>query len=206
MNEQDLELARSHSEYRIGGGDFCFMEEELDAFLAERDAIKHKELLAIHEVLQCIGCEHEANADDTWTVKGVKQLAERVQKAEAALQAKSEPVGTLQDLEDSDYVAKRFRLILTKLGISTPESDEELLLGAFSYLGMARRVLDDIFAAPQPLQQVDKVRELESQRDRLLEALKFVLEVFEPVKKDLIFSKRMALTKAQNAIEAMKGE
>lgn len=44
MNEQDKELARSHSEYRIGGGDFCFTKAELGAFLAERDADKVREL------------------------------------------------------------------------------------------------------------------------------------------------------------------
>lgn len=196
MNEQDLALVNKHAGCF---GNIIFTEVGLEAFLAERDAIKHKELLAIHEVLQCIGCEHEANADDTWTVKGVKQLAERVQKAEAALQAKSEPVGTLQDLEDSDYVAKRFRLILTKLGISTPESDEELLLGAFSYLGMARRVLDDIFAAPQPLQQADKVRELE----KAMWVLKQIANL-DPKNAGLIGT---AVFMAQEAIdEAMKGE
>lgn len=84
---------------------------------------------------------------------------------QAALSAKSVPDGSFMDLEDSDYVAKRFRLILSKLGISTPESDEELLLGAFSYLGMARRALEDILTAPQP--PTDKrVRELEKDAAR----------------------------------------
>lgn len=80
MNEQDLALVNKHAGCF---GNIIFTEVGLAAFLAERDALKHKELLQIHEVLQCIGCEHEASKDDTWTVKGVKQLAERVRKAES---------------------------------------------------------------------------------------------------------------------------
>jgi hypothetical protein len=139
MNDQDLELARSHSEYRMGGGDFCFMEDELEAFLAERDAIKHKELLAIHEVLHCIGCEHEASEDDTWTVRGVKQLAERVQKSEAALNSQAKSV-----LDSLDF--------------------ERLRSGQYRALNPDNQpIFDRYFATPQ---LEGKVRELEKDAER----------------------------------------
>lgn len=67
--------------------------------------------------------------------------------------------GALQDLEDAPVVAKRLRLLLTMLGISTCPSDEELLLCAFSYLGTARRSLEDMFAATQASEQ--RIKELE---------------------------------------------
>jgi len=111
MNKKDKELVKKHAvcvqaktaPYQLFLGDVIFTASGLNEFLAARDAIKHKELLQIHEVLQCIGCEHEADETDTWTVKGVKQLAERVQRAEAALnsQAKSVPEFSVDHTNDA---------------------------------------------------------------------------------------------------------
>lgn len=62
--------------------DLIFSPEALEAFLAERDAIKHKELLAIHEVVQCIGCVKEVLPTDSVTVAGVKMMAIRLNERE----------------------------------------------------------------------------------------------------------------------------
>lgn len=53
LSDRDIELAKKHSEYRIGAGDYCFTEDEFKAFLAERDqlAIKEKDD-AVREALE----------------------------------------------------------------------------------------------------------------------------------------------------------
>lgn len=45
-----------------------------------------------------------------------------------------------------------------------------------------------------------KESEHQAQRDELLTALKFVVKTFQPIKDDLIFSRRLAVTKASSAI------
>lgn len=90
LSEQDLELAEKHALYagpdaprpEIFEDDLVFTHEGMSDFLAERDAIKHKELLAIHEVVQCIGCVKEVLPTDSVTVAGVKMMAIRLNERE----------------------------------------------------------------------------------------------------------------------------
>lgn len=166
MNEQDKELVNKHAGCF---GNIIFTASSLNEFLAERDALKHKELLAIHEVLQCIGCEHEANADDTWTVKGVKQLAERVQKSEAALnsQAKSVPEGwklvPTEPTEDMGYAAEKKYIAM--------QEETNVIYGATSFLVEGYKSM--LASAPQPPQSIeaDKVQELEKDSQPKLEVV-----------------------------------
>lgn len=88
LSDQDFELAKKHSLWmqqfnsKHEFNAIYFTSYELAAFLAARDAIKHKELLAIHEVVQCIGCVKEVLPTDSVTVKGVKMMAIRLNERE----------------------------------------------------------------------------------------------------------------------------
>lgn len=47
----------------------------------------HDELKAIHDVIMCIGCVTEAPTSDTYTLRGVKQMAVRINTLEAKVLA-----------------------------------------------------------------------------------------------------------------------
>lgn len=85
LSDRDIELAKKHSEYRIGAGDYCFTEDEFKAFLAERDqlAIKEKDD-AVREALAKYIYEQWASHDGyvPW-VDGGNSLMQDKARAEA---------------------------------------------------------------------------------------------------------------------------
>lgn len=65
---------------------------------------------------------------------------------------------------DNGYIegtAERLRLICSKLGISAPVSNEEIMFCQFSLFGAIRRKIDAIYAAPQTAIVAELVKALE---------------------------------------------
>lgn len=60
--------------------------------------------------------------------------------------------------------AKRFRGLLSMLGISAPESDESLMLCQFSFLGMVRHKIQQIYDQPSRTAELEKLLETEGLR------------------------------------------
>jgi len=67
-------------------------------------------------------------------------------------------------VEMGENTAKRFRGILSMLGISAPESDESLMLCQFSLLGMMRHKIQQIYDQPDRTAQLEAKLETERQR------------------------------------------
>lgn len=82
----------------------------------------------------------------------------------AAMLASAPEVGEAVDMDEN--TAKRFRGILSLLGISAPESDESLILCQFPLLGMMRHKIQHIYYKP------DRTTQLEADKARLVEALR----------------------------------
>lgn len=80
------------------------------------------------------------------------------------LLASAPEVGEAVDMDEN--TAKRFRGILSLLGISAPESDESLMLCQFSLLGMVRHKIQQIYDQP------DRTAQLEADKKRLMDAIK----------------------------------
>lgn len=93
----------------------------------------------------------------------------------AAMLASAPEVG--EAVEMGENTAKRFRGILSMLGISAPESDESLMLCQFSLLGMMRHKIQHIYYKP------DRTAQLDEEKARLVEVKSELAKVREQLYK-----------------------